>query len=159
MRIDGHQRDFLNRCVWGEWEELEGSTVNVKGNVRVDREPCHELPVTFGHVSGSFSIGHCYFLESMKNFPRSVGGDFVCFSNERLSSLVGSPDSVNGIYRIKECPAIKSLFGITWKGVTGFHINPSFQTNTWGTKGDINLVPEEVELWKDQHLFLQAPST
>jgi hypothetical protein len=67
--------------------------VDVQGDVRLKRN-INQLPVQFGHVSGSFyCVSHR--LTSLQGAPHHVGTHFSCINN-MLTSLQGAPGHVGG---------------------------------------------------------------
>ena len=86
----------------------EDSTIDVDGDVDLDRNRLTKLPLKFRKVSGDFS---CYInqLKSLEGSPLSVGGDFSCYINQ-LKSLSGAPLSVGGGFNCR-FNQLKSLSG------------------------------------------------
>ena len=72
----------------------EDSTIDVDGDVDLDRNRLTKLPLKFRKVSGDFSC-HINQLKSLEGSPLSVGGGFNCFNNQ-LKSLSGAPELVDG---------------------------------------------------------------
>ena len=90
-------------------------TVDVKGNVNIQRKGLTSIPVQFGNVNGHFLCNYnklsnlkgcpkkikgsfeCSFneLTSLEGCPKEINGDFVCNSN-KLTSLTGGPKTVGG---------------------------------------------------------------
>ena len=71
-------------------------SIDVEGNVYLDRLQLSSLPLRFSRVGGDFN---CYSnqLTTLEGGPREVGGHFVCFSN-RLTTLEGGPREVGGYF-------------------------------------------------------------
>ena len=71
-------------------------SIDVEGNVYLDRLQLSYLPLRFSRVGGDFN---CYSnqLTTLEGGPREVGGHFVCFSN-RLTTLEGGPREVGGYF-------------------------------------------------------------
>ena len=67
-------------------------TVDVEGNVDINRKGLTKLPVKFGKVSGDFLCDENN-LTSLQGAPKKVGRDFWC-SNNQLTSLQGAPQKV-----------------------------------------------------------------
>ena len=74
----------------------DDQTIDVIGNVSINRQGITELPIRFRNVYGSFN---CYSneLTTLKGCPNRVGGDFVCSWNQ-LKTLEHSPQIVVGNY-------------------------------------------------------------
>jgi hypothetical protein len=107
--------NILEKIVKGTYTIQSDGTVDVKGNVNLNKTNLTKLPVKFGRVTGYFSCSdnqltslegapqlvsggfYCYYnqLSSLEGAPQSVGGGFYCYYNQ-LSSLEGAPQSVGG---------------------------------------------------------------
>lgn len=87
---------------WLEEMEIENYTINddgtvdVNGDVQLEKKDLKEIPVQFGVVKGDFE---CYQnqLISLSGCPKEVKGDFWCFDNQ-LTSLEGAPQKVGGSF-------------------------------------------------------------
>jgi hypothetical protein len=69
-------------------------SIDVNGNVYLDRNGLAKLPLKFGRVTGNFN---CYDnqLTTLEGSPREVGGYFYCYDN-KLTTLEGGPREVGG---------------------------------------------------------------
>ena len=78
----------------------EDGSIDVDGDVNLNRKKLKELPLKFRKVSGNFS---CYDnqLTSLMGCPQSIGGDFECSFN-KLTSLKGSPQTVGGDFSCRD---------------------------------------------------------
>ena len=75
---------------------VDGS-IDVNGNVYLNRNGLAKLPLKFGRVTGNF---YCYDnkLTTLEGSPREVGGAFDCHNNQ-LTTLEGGPREVGvGFY-------------------------------------------------------------
>jgi hypothetical protein len=94
---------ILNDFVEGTFE-IDGNTINIKGNLKLEDEPIFYKKITknykFGYVSGNFECRDNK-LTSLKGAPEEVGGDFYCFFN-KLTSLEGAPKEVGGDFYCDE---------------------------------------------------------
>jgi hypothetical protein len=72
----------------------EDGSIDVDGNVSINRQGIKELPIQFRNIEGNFN---CYSnkLTTLKGCPIRVGGDFVCSWNN-LKDLKHSPKIVVG---------------------------------------------------------------
>jgi len=69
-------------------------SIDVDGDVNLNRESLKVLPLKFRKVTGDF---YCMYnkLTSLEGAPKSVDGNFDCNDNQ-LTSLEGAPKSVDG---------------------------------------------------------------
>jgi hypothetical protein len=69
-------------------------SIDVNGDVYLNRNGLAKLPLKFGRVTGNF---YCYDnkLTTLEGSPGEVGGDFSCHDN-KLTTLEGSPREVGG---------------------------------------------------------------
>ena len=74
---------------------VDGS-IDVNGNVYLNRNGLAKLPLKFGRVTGNF---YCYDnkLTTLEGSPREVGGAFDCHNNQ-LTTLEGGPREVGGAF-------------------------------------------------------------
>jgi hypothetical protein len=86
--------NILEKIVKGTYTIQSDGTVDVKGNVNLNKTNLTKLPVKFGRVTGYFSCSDNQ-LTSLEGAPQSVGNYFYC-SNNKLTSLKGAPQSVSG---------------------------------------------------------------
>jgi hypothetical protein len=86
--------NILEKIVKGTYTIQSDGTVDVKGNVNLNKTNLTKLPVKFGRVTGYFSCSDNQ-LTSLEGAPQSVGNYFYC-SNNKLTSLKGAPQSVGG---------------------------------------------------------------
>jgi hypothetical protein len=83
---------------------IENWSINSEGLVDVNSDVdlyrkllfVFELPLNFGHITGSFDCSTNY-LTNLKGCPHTVGGYFDCYDN-KLTSLEGCPKSVSGSF-------------------------------------------------------------
>jgi hypothetical protein len=85
---------ILNKVVEGTYTIKSDGTVDVNGDVNMDRMNLIKIPIKFGKVTGNFTCSGNQ-LTSLEGSPQSVRGDFYCSKNQ-LKSLKGSPQSVGG---------------------------------------------------------------
>lgn len=64
-------------------------SVNVDGNVNLEKLDLEEIPVEFNEVTGLFSCADNKLI-TLKNCPKKVGKTFYCYNN-KLTSLQGCP--------------------------------------------------------------------
>jgi hypothetical protein len=69
-------------------------TVDVDGNVNLNKKDLKELPLKFGTVRGYFDCGYNQ-LTTIEGSPKVVGGYFYCSYNQ-LTTLEGAPKVVGG---------------------------------------------------------------
>jgi hypothetical protein len=101
----------------------DDGTIDVNGNVDLDRKYLTELPLRFNKVTGYFDCtknnlttlkgspiwvgGYFYCSEnSLTNLefsPEYVGRTFYCGVNKNLTSLIGSPKIVGGEFNCNSC--------------------------------------------------------
>lgn len=90
-----------------------GYVVNIQECVCIaDNRQLKEFPIKFNHIKGNFTVYNCE-LNSLKNGPTIVEGEFNCQCNE-LKNLLFSPTYVgknffcntNKITSLKGCPEI-----------------------------------------------------
>ena len=95
-------------------------TVDVDGDVFIDKLELSQFPVKFGTVSGDF---YCYDnkLTSLEGAPKEVGGDFIC-RNNNLTSLKGAPREVGGIFNCSQ-NKLTSLIGAPKRVGRDFYCN------------------------------------
>jgi hypothetical protein len=85
---------ILHKCVEDTWStNPETGLIDVIGDVLLPSE-LTQIPVRFGHVSGSFYCSNTG-ITSLEGAPQRVGGDVYCH-NTKITSLVGAPHSVGG---------------------------------------------------------------
>jgi len=89
------QEAFLNACAQGTWSvNQQTGLIDVDGDFNCSRREFNSLQgVSFGHVSGDFSMLFSNLLTTLAGAPLSVGGGFYCWGNQ-LTSLVGAPQTV-----------------------------------------------------------------
>ena len=77
-------------------------SIDVNGNVYLNRNGLAKLPLKFGRVTGNF---YCYDnkLTTLEGSPREVGGDFDCQYN-KLTTLEGGPREVGGDFYCDDNP-------------------------------------------------------
>ena len=75
----------------------EDGSIDVNGDVNLNRKGLTKLPLKFRNVTGNFNCSYNE-LTSLEGSPKSVGGKFNCNDN-LLTSLEGSPKSVGGNFR------------------------------------------------------------
>lgn len=85
----------------------EDYSVDVLESVKL-RIRISELPIKFDYIMGDFDVVGCG-LNTLKNFPEIIEGDFDC-SNNLIDNLIGGPLRVDGDYISKEC-TLNSLEG------------------------------------------------
>jgi hypothetical protein len=98
-----NKEEILNKIVEGSYTILPNGTVDVNGDVNVNkisnnRLKLTEIPLKFGTVTGNFNCSYNK-LTSLKGAPQLVGGDFY-ISHNKLTSLKGAPQSVGGNFDI-----------------------------------------------------------
>ena len=77
----------------------DDGTVDIVGDVNINKSKDGKFPIKFGRVSGNF-ICNCYNnykLTTLEGGPTYVGGNYDCSSNE-LTSLLGAPAKVEGYF-------------------------------------------------------------
>ena len=127
----------------------EDSTIDVDGDVDLDRNRLTKLPLKFRNVSGDFS---CFNqLTSLSGAPLSVGRDFSCNLN-KLISLEGSPLSVGGNFYCDN-NQLKSLSGISGRISGGIYCQNNQLRDVKGVKdgwlGEFNVYGNPVhEIFK-----------
>ncbi len=84
-------------------------TIDVDGDVAIQRSGLKQMPFKFGRVTGHFSCSNNEF-KTLDGCPNYVGGDFFCINN-KLNSLKGSPSEVGGHFGCIR-NEIKSLEGM-----------------------------------------------
>jgi hypothetical protein len=92
------QIEWLDRCAKGIWK-LNPSTglIDVDGDFSCVQQNLTDFKgVAFGHVSGTFDC-QGNRLTSLVGAPQTVNGYFDC-GNNQLTSLVGAPQTVNGYF-------------------------------------------------------------
>ena len=85
-------------------------SIDVNGNIDLDRKKLTELPLSFNVIKGNFVCSSNY-LNTLKGSPNTVDGDFLC-NNNNLTTLEHSPQIVTGLYAcsfnklksLKGCP-------------------------------------------------------
>src|SRR5574344_1666499 len=83
---------LLKKCVVGTYNINDNGSVDVKGDVNLNRKNLTKIPFKFRNVSGYFSCGDNQ-LTSLEGAPNTVGRWFNC-TNNQLTSLEGAPSSV-----------------------------------------------------------------
>ena len=66
------QIDFLN-YVDGSWSYNSDGSVDVIGDVLIQKSYAHTLPVKFNKITGLLKIQHCPNLKDLKGCPDTVG--------------------------------------------------------------------------------------
>ena len=126
-------------------------SIDVNGDVSLDRVGLAKLPLKFGRVTGYFScysnqlttlegspreVGgefDCSYnqLTALEGGPREVGGDFICYRNQ-LTTLEGGPREVNGgfycdsnqLTTLEGCPRIGGDFDCQYNQLTTLEGGP-----------------------------------
>lgn len=88
-------KDSLSRYI-----RLKRKYIEVKGRI----------PIKFGYVTGNFNAENCK-LTTLAGSPHTVGGDFLCKSND-FPDLIGGPSDVGGIYDVSWNRDLTSLEGV-----------------------------------------------
>ena len=98
MKLDLEQIEWLNICTEGTWKlNPDTGLVDIDGSFDCSEQGLTDFKgVRFGTVSGYFDCDGNR-LTSLVGSPESVGGDFFCSYNQ-LSSLDGAPESVEGYF-------------------------------------------------------------
>lgn len=76
--------------------EIVNGVVNVYGDVTIPGKSLEKIPFKFGEVTGTFDCSNNK-ITSLEGSPNSVGGDFYCDRNE-LTTLQGGPKYTGGSY-------------------------------------------------------------
>lgn len=84
--------------------------VDVTGNVMLDVDNITQLPVKFGRVTGSFSVGGSD-LTTLEGCPTFVGKTFNC-RNTDITDFTGGPQEVGGSYTASNNAKLTSLQGL-----------------------------------------------
>jgi hypothetical protein len=108
----------------------DDGTIDVNGNVDLDRKYLTELPLNFNRVTGFFTCTHNQ-LTTLKGSPRWVGGSFFCGVN-KLTSLEFSPDYVGVDFSCREND-LTDLVGSPKE--TGSYFNCAGNQNLTNPKG------------------------
>jgi hypothetical protein len=112
-------------------KDMYGLYVDVEGNVDLScaQGTLINIPLRFGHVSGSFSCIENK-ITSLIGSPWLVGGGFHCSEN-KLTSLVGSPALIKGYF---SCGfnKITTLIGGPESVDGGFYCNDNHLTDLVG---------------------------
>lgn len=87
-------------------------TVDVTGSLMIRSENFTKLPITFGKITGDFTVVNCNKLISLENFPHSVKNFFVSFC-DNITSLEGFPTEVRGITELAQLGGITSFKGLS----------------------------------------------
>ena len=87
---------FSSDCKYFIRNTLNGTVIDVDGNVNIAEQNLNEIPINFGHVWGDFDCSGNN-LQSLNGSPVFVSGDFMCQRNN-LASLENGPEIVNGAY-------------------------------------------------------------
>jgi hypothetical protein len=87
----------------GSWTISDNLTVDVNGDVRLNKLDFEKLSVKFNKVSGWFSCSGCESLTSLEGAPKEVGGYFDCNRCTSLTSLEGAPKEVGGNFWARMC--------------------------------------------------------
>ena len=95
QELSREQRDWLDECTDGSWKlNPKTGLVDVSGNFYCYGQGLDSFKgVRFGTVSGHFDCSDNR-LTSLEGSPQSVGGYFHCQKNS-LTSLEGAPQSVD----------------------------------------------------------------
>lgn len=122
-------------------EILDDLTVDVYGDVYLSHQEFSSFPVKFGMVHGNFSFSNCTSLTSLAGSPHTVNWNFNGDGCLSLASIEGAPTLVKGIFSIFNCPTLTSFedFNETLK------VNGYFSCN-WNLiqKGGLGFVNTEV---------------
>lgn len=86
------------------------------------------LPFTFGEIWGDFDVSNSK-ITSLDGSPKSVNGDFWCVNTD-ITTLDGGPEIVNGFVNINNCQNLKSLKGAPKKVGSDFVVGncPKLET-------------------------------
>ena len=98
------------------------NSIDVDGNVDLDRKCLTELPIRFNKVTGHFDCSR-NDLTTLKGCPIWVGGFFDCKAN-KLTSLEHSPDYVHGWF---DCSSNKLIDNFSESEISGIFYTDSEQ--------------------------------
>jgi len=107
----------------------EDGTVDVEGDVHFSDRLIEKLPLSFGTVTGNFSVPQNELI-TLKGSPHTVGGGFRCQYNN-LTTLEGAPHTVGGDYSCHR-NKITSLKGVPSTINGHFYCNNNSLTNLNG---------------------------
>jgi hypothetical protein len=125
------QEQFLNYYVYGEWQ-LRNGLVDVQGDLYRPSAKISDLRgIRFGRVSGSVNFRN-NSLTSLIGMPRSVGGLFTVSGN-LLQNLEGGPEEVGGEYNVEK-NELDSLEGAPLRVGNGFYAD-ELEVTDWSPEG------------------------
>ena len=98
-------------------------SIDVKGNINLNRRGLSKLPLKFNRISGDFSCGGNK-LTTLEGCPKFVGGDFYCEYNQ-FTTLENCPEYVGGYFacRVNQLKDFRG-FPEFYDGRVYFYENP-----------------------------------
>ena len=120
---------LLKKCVVGTYNINDNGSVDVKGDVNLNRKNLTKIPFKFRNVSGYFSCGDNQ-LTSLEGAPESVGMSFYCGSNNQLTTLEGAPRIVRYDFSCFNNPNLpySELFKIVDNVKDDIYYSPDYAT-------------------------------
>jgi len=95
-------------------------SIDVTGNADMSWFNIRNFPVTFGRVTGNFDCSGNRLLNTLKNVPHTVDGDFSCGNCPTVSKLIRVKE-INGKLNLFTTPITNLLYVLKIKGLKEVH--------------------------------------